>query len=251
MDSNKVSWKQFLSKNNGSSNAYTATSNTNYHFTVATNALAPALARFAAFFHSPLFSPSCTSRELNAVDSEHKKNHQNDMWRIFQLNKHLSKDGHVWSKFGSGNRESLSKAGKELKSKGRLNGIASPHASKPNGTGTPGILSANASLAPSPIPSRMSSPAPSIASAASESDADGGAIGRETRRRLVEWWTKEYCASRMRLCVIGKGSVLIILDEQATVIYFWTFRTTGRVGRPCLQSLFTCSEPWSGSHPDG
>lgn len=36
-------------------------------------------------------------------------------------------------------------------------------------------------------------------------DADGGPIGRETRRRLVEWWTSEYCASRMRLAVIGKG----------------------------------------------
>lgn len=36
-------------------------------------------------------------------------------------------------------------------------------------------------------------------------DADGGLVGRETRRRLVEWWSKEYCASRMRLCIIGQG----------------------------------------------
>ncbi|KAF7969517.1 hypothetical protein HWV62_27003 [Athelia sp. TMB] len=193
-------YSEFLAKNNGSSNAYTGTSNTNYHFDVATPALTHALSRFAAFFHCPLFSPSCTSRELNAVDSEHKKNHQNDMWRIFQLNKHLSKDGHAWSKFGSGNRESLSQAGKDLQIKGKLEQAA--------------FASGQSSLAPSPLPSRMASPAPSIASATSESEADGGAVGRETRRRLVEWWTKEYCASRMNLAVIGKES----LDELAATV---------------------------------
>jgi len=57
----------------------------------------------------------------------------------------------------------------------------------------------------STIPSRVPSPAPSVASNSSDSDADGGSVGRETRRRLVEWWSKEYCASRMRLCIIGKG----------------------------------------------
>lgn len=154
--------------------------------------LTGALERFAAFFHSPLFSSSCTSRELNAVDSEHKKNHQSDMWRIFQLNKHLSQEGHVWRKFGSGNRESLSKAAKELKAKGHLSENVV-------------VSSRTSSLAPSPIPSRIASPAPSVASNSSDVEADGGAIGRETRRRLLEWWTKEYCAGRMRLCVVGKG----------------------------------------------
>ena len=41
-----------------------------------------------------------------------------------------------------------------------------------------------------------------------DSGDDGGPIGRETRRRLVEWWSREYCAGRMRLCVIGKGVTL-------------------------------------------
>ncbi|KAJ7074118.1 Metalloenzyme, LuxS/M16 peptidase-like protein [Mycena amicta] len=189
-------YSEFLAKNNGSSNAYTATSNTNYHFNVATTALSGALERFAGFFHSPLFSPSCTSRELNAVDSEHKKNHQQDMWRIFQLSKHLSVEGHEWRKFGSGNRESLSEAAKQLKAKGRLE--------TPN---------ANGHLSPSPIPSRLASPAPSISSVDSDSEADGGAVGRETRRRLIEWWSSEYCASRMRLCVVGTEP----LDELAAL----------------------------------
>lgn len=180
-------YSEFLAKNNGASNAYTATSNTNYYFNVATSALAPSLSRFAAFFHSPLFSPSCTVRELNAVDSEHKKNHQQDAWRIFQLNKHLSRPGHVWNKFGSGNKDTLTRAAKTLQDSGK----AQKSEDVPKST-----------LLTPPETSRAPSPAPSLSN-----EDDGGAIGRETRRRLVEWWEKEYCSSRMRLCVVGKESL--------------------------------------------
>ncbi|KDR81747.1 hypothetical protein GALMADRAFT_58881 [Galerina marginata CBS 339.88] len=206
-------YSEFLAKNNGGSNAYTSTSNTNYYFNVATSALPGALERFAAFFHCPLFAPSCTSRELNAVDSEHKKNHQADMWRIFQLNKHLSKPGHVWSKFGSGNRNSLSKAARELKEQG-----------KPDHT--------SVRLAATPIPSRRPSPAPSTTSNSSETDADGGAIGRETRRRLVEWWNKEYCASRMRVAIVGKESLDDLTDLANTL--FSPVLNRGREALPMI-----------------
>lgn len=117
------------------------------------------------------------------------------MWRIFQLNKHLSRSGHVWSKFGTGNRESLSKAARELKAQGKLDGLIQNDS----------LDHLQVNFDPSPVTSRIPSPAPSVASNSSESYADGGSVGRETRRRLVEWWTKEYCANRMRLCVIGKG----------------------------------------------
>jgi insulysin len=133
--------------------------------------------------------PSCTSRELNAVDSENKKNHQTDLWRIFQLVKHLSKPGHVWSKFGTGNRDSLSRAARELKIQRKLE-TATP--SGGSGLVTPGPAS------------RIPSPAPS------EADADGGVVGREIRHRLIEWWTEEYCASRMNLCLLGKGMLIIL-----------------------------------------
>lgn len=116
------------------------------------------------------------------------------MWRMFQLNKHLSKEGHVWTKFGTGHRESLSKAAKDLKAQGLLK--------ETNGDALSTTASRSGSLAPSRIPS----PVPSASSATSDVEADGGAVGRETRRRLLEWWSKEYCASRMRLCVIGKGT---------------------------------------------
>ncbi|KAF8623490.1 hypothetical protein AX15_006273 [Amanita polypyramis BW_CC] len=186
-------YTEYLSKNNGTSNAYTSTSNTNYYFNVAPHALRGALERFSGFFHCPLFAPSCTSREINAVDSEHQKNHQSDIWRIFQLNKHLTKEGHVWNKFGSGSRYSLLRAARLLKRKGLLN--SRPTSSVP-------------SVAPTPLSSRIPSPTPSASSsnisAEGEADPDGGPVGRETRRRLVDWWEQEYCANRMRLCIIGK-----------------------------------------------
>lgn len=116
------------------------------------------------------------------MDSENKKNHQSDVWRIFQLNKHLTKHGHVWSKFGTGNRDSLSRAARELKAQGNLGGAIQPN--NPS-------ESVSSSRIPSPTPS--------------ETEADGGVIGRETRRRLMEWWKEEYCASRMNLCILGKG----------------------------------------------
>ncbi|KAI6148159.1 Metalloenzyme, LuxS/M16 peptidase-like protein, partial [Pisolithus thermaeus] len=190
-------YSEYLSKNDGGSNAYTSSSNTNYHFRVSPSVLPGALERFSGFFHSPLFAPSCTTRELNAVDSEHKKNHQADPWRIFQLNKTLSKAGHPWIKFGTGNRATLTAAGREAKARGKLSANTLV-----NGNGA--VKSANISKEPSPITSRTPSPTPSSSSANSESDADGGSIGRETRRRLIEWWSKEYCASRMELCVIGR-----------------------------------------------
>jgi len=123
------------------------------------------------------------------------------MWRLFQLSKHLSKPGHPWNKFGSGNRDSLSKAAKDLKEQGRLEVTTDTKASTL-----------------SPPASGTASPAPSVASNSSEVEADGGAIGRETRRRLVEWWTKEYSAERMHLCITGTES-LDELSEMAASMF--------------------------------
>lgn len=60
-------------------------------------------------------------------------------------------------------------------------------------------LSSDSERVPPTPASRLPSPSPS------EAEADGGAVGREIRRRLMKWWTEEYCASRMSLCILGKG----------------------------------------------
>lgn len=63
--------------------------------------------RFSQFFVAPLFDPDGTEREMFAVDSENKKNLKNDAWRLNQLEKSLSNPSHPYSKFGTGNLETL------------------------------------------------------------------------------------------------------------------------------------------------
>ncbi|WWC92904.1 uncharacterized protein L201_007866 [Kwoniella dendrophila CBS 6074] len=107
-------YQQYLTAHNGHSNAWTAMTSTNYFFDVAPDALEGALDMFSGFFIEPLFNEDCTEREIKAVDSEHKKNLQNDIWRFFQLEKSLSKEGHPYGKFGTGNYESLWSKPKEF-----------------------------------------------------------------------------------------------------------------------------------------
>ena len=101
------SFGAFLNEHGGSSNAYTASEETNYHFEVMSSSLREALARFATFFTCPLFTASATARELQAVDSEHSKNLQNDSWRAYELDKATSDPSHPYAKFGTGNSTTL------------------------------------------------------------------------------------------------------------------------------------------------
>ncbi|KAI0396882.1 peptidase M16 inactive domain-containing protein [Xylariaceae sp. FL0594] len=110
----------YLSSHSGSSNAYTSGTSTNFYFDVAakpsngeepseTN-LSPlygALDRFSRFFVEPLFLSSTLDRELQAVDSEHKKNLQSDTWRLSQLAKSQSNPKHPYSHFSTGSFELL------------------------------------------------------------------------------------------------------------------------------------------------
>ncbi|CAI7590480.1 unnamed protein product [Penicillium pancosmium] len=140
-------YNQYLASHSGSSNAYTAATETNYFFEVSatgdssepkssgrntpttdstngtngvvsdassntteTEGRSPlygALDRFAQFFVSPLFLESTLDRELRAVDSENKKNLQSDLWRLMQLNKSLSNPKHPYHHFSTGNLQTL------------------------------------------------------------------------------------------------------------------------------------------------
>ncbi|KAG6484003.1 hypothetical protein ZIOFF_060796 [Zingiber officinale] len=64
-------------------------------------------AGFAQFFISPLMSPDATLREIKAVHSENQKNLLSDVWRMSQLQKHLSSRNHPYHKFGTGNWNTL------------------------------------------------------------------------------------------------------------------------------------------------
>ena len=119
-----------MSKYGGYSNAYTASTSTNYYFelsaTSASNSpgssshvkqpnviakdkapLYGALDRFSQFFIQPLFLTDTLDRELRAVDSEYKKNLQSDAWRLMQLSRSTSNKEHPIHKFAAGNYRCL------------------------------------------------------------------------------------------------------------------------------------------------
>merc|ERR1712013_956940 len=100
-------YSKFLSQHGGSFNAFTSSDHTNYYFDVSPDNLGGALDRFSQFFLTPLFTESATDREVNAVNSEHEKNIPNDTWRINQIEKATADAKHDFSKFGTGNKETL------------------------------------------------------------------------------------------------------------------------------------------------
>jgi len=100
-------YNMYLSQNGGSSNASTHLDHTTYYFDITPEKLEPALDRFAQFFLKPLFTETLTELELNAINSEHEKNLANDTWRFDQLDKSSASPEHPFSKFGTGNKETL------------------------------------------------------------------------------------------------------------------------------------------------
>ena len=58
--------------------------------------------RFAQFFLCPLFTPSATEREVNAVNSENDKNIKDDGRRLYQLSRATANQKHPYSKFSTG-----------------------------------------------------------------------------------------------------------------------------------------------------
>ncbi|KAJ2059138.1 metalloprotease [Coemansia sp. S146] len=103
----------FISEHSGDSNAWTQFSRTSYYFGIANDAFEEALDRFASFFTSPLFKQDCVDRELCAVDSEYKGLLNSDFWRSHQIECKLCSSGHPYSKFMSGNIETLQQGAKD------------------------------------------------------------------------------------------------------------------------------------------
>jgi insulysin len=100
-------YKNYLAQSDGTSNAYTAESETNYHFQVPNDAFEGALDRFSRFFIDPLMTDALSTREVNAVDSEHSKNLENEFWRARQVWRSLLNPANPNSGFSTGNSKTL------------------------------------------------------------------------------------------------------------------------------------------------
>lgn len=103
----KNDYNKYLSQNGGTYNASTYMDHTLYYFDVHAEKLKGALDRFAQFFIAPLFTEALTELELNAIHMECKKNLANDTWRLDQLDRSSADPSHPFSKFATGNKETL------------------------------------------------------------------------------------------------------------------------------------------------
>ena len=106
-------YQKYLSTQGGGSNAYTADDHTNYYFSVSHEGFEGALDRFAHFFRAPLFNEEYAGREVNAVNSEHSKNLENDYWRVLQVQRGVYEEGHPIGRFSTGTLETLKGVGNE------------------------------------------------------------------------------------------------------------------------------------------
>ncbi|KZT69510.1 LuxS/MPP-like metallohydrolase [Daedalea quercina L-15889] len=111
----------YVSSHGGSKNASTGASITKYWFSIGSSHLSGGLARLAAFFHAPLFTESLTKREIYAVDSEHRRNMQNDGRRVLMIDKMLGTPGHPYTMFQTGCVESITEAARREVGLGSVN----------------------------------------------------------------------------------------------------------------------------------
>ncbi|KAL4499182.1 hypothetical protein ABPG72_006768 [Tetrahymena utriculariae] len=100
-------FNNIISKSSGSSNAYTAEGNTNYHFQGTHNNLIEILNIWSRFFIDPLLLEDQLQREVQAVDSEYFNTLTREEFRDFNLIIALSEDNHPFKLFYCGNTDSL------------------------------------------------------------------------------------------------------------------------------------------------
>lgn len=93
----------------GDTNAYTDMDHTCYYFSSSSDGFAEILDIWAQFFINPIFLKSSVKKEMNAVDSEHSKNLNNDIWREIQLVRNISNPSNKYNGFATGNLATLNR----------------------------------------------------------------------------------------------------------------------------------------------
>jgi insulysin len=106
-DKGESYFEEVVKSSGGYSNAYTSLYETVYFFNVLNTNLEKPLEIFSRFFIDPLFTESCVEREINAVNSEHLKNQNNDFWFTRQVLYNLSKKDSGINRFTTGTLETL------------------------------------------------------------------------------------------------------------------------------------------------
>jgi len=96
-----------VNKYGGHSNAFTDLFETVYYFSVFNNGIKELMDIFSRFFIDPLFNENSVQREINAVNSEHDKNINDDKWRINQVIRNLANQDNNYNTFATGSNKTM------------------------------------------------------------------------------------------------------------------------------------------------
>jgi insulysin len=102
-------FNKFINESGGITNAHTTEEFTTFYYQVLNEHFTESLEIFSYFFSDALLSETAIEREINAVNSEHRKNLTNDIFRTPSILKELVTNNHPYYNFGTGNKETLTK----------------------------------------------------------------------------------------------------------------------------------------------
>ncbi len=100
-------YSEYFTQHGGSSNAFTGTNQTTYHFNILDDYFEHALDIFSHFFIDPIFNKEMIDREINAVDSEFYTNYTNDDRKQKHVLNSLMDKGYPVTNFLCGNKKTL------------------------------------------------------------------------------------------------------------------------------------------------
>jgi len=100
-------YSDFISEQGGHHNAWTGTEHTNFYFEVPQAVFGHALERFASLFKQPLFSQTWIDKERRSVEAEYRLKINDELRRLYEVQKETANPDHPFSKFSVGNAATL------------------------------------------------------------------------------------------------------------------------------------------------
>lgn len=100
-------YSKFMSQHGGYTNAYTAQDRTVYGFEVNDSVLGEALDRLADVMRAPLLDPKYAEKERHTVNAEHKTYFDNDMRKLYALQRYTLNPQHPMARFSTGDLSTL------------------------------------------------------------------------------------------------------------------------------------------------
>ena len=100
-------YSKFMSQNGGYTNAYTAQESTVYGFEVNDKAFPEALDRLGDVMRAPLLDEKYAEKERHTVNAEHKTYFDNDMRKLYALQRYSLNPEHPMARFSTGDLSTL------------------------------------------------------------------------------------------------------------------------------------------------